>query len=204
MPYFSNSPSFRKSRMSRAQSFPDNRQDFSGMSLVQRLFDPDIFCSWLAALPACWDCINRRTGDMLMEKLWNYLSPLPKNPLSEKNSVIRSYIFLKELHFCLCFSCQTVRIRSMTKQAKVGPTPGATMSPCSTRTTTRVSCSQTSHSRLEQKGEAMATSTQVWLLFGEPGSALVLAISAKVDFTVHDSTFSWKPIVVVRNSLFTL
>ncbi|KFO62817.1 Mitogen-activated protein kinase kinase kinase 3, partial [Corvus brachyrhynchos] len=30
LPSFSNSPSFRKSRMSRAQSFPDNRQEFSG------------------------------------------------------------------------------------------------------------------------------------------------------------------------------
>ncbi|NWH86722.1 M3K3 kinase, partial [Aegithalos caudatus] len=29
LPSFSNSPSFRKSRMSRAQSFPDNRQEFS-------------------------------------------------------------------------------------------------------------------------------------------------------------------------------
>lgn len=85
--------------MSRAQSFPDNRQEFSGMSLVQRLFDPDIFCSWLAALPACCDCINRRSRDMLMEKLWSYLLPLPKNLLLQENSVIRSYIFWRSLTF---------------------------------------------------------------------------------------------------------
>lgn len=42
------------------------------------------------------------------------------------------------------------------------------------------------------------------LLFGESGSALILPAGAEVDAAVHDASLSWKPLVVVCNSLFTL
>lgn len=188
MPPFSASPSFRKSRMSRAQSFPDNRQEFSGVSLLQ------------TSLPsaACCDCRNRRTGEMLMEKLWSYLLPLPKNLLLQENSVIRSCIFWRIL--TLVFAWQTVRIRSTTKQAREGRTPGATTSPCSTRTTATVSGAGL-RSRLGKAGEAGAACAAVWPLFA---LLLQLVLLCVVPHLHGNRCLLFVILCSLQNSLFTL